>query len=325
MPSIVCVVVHPSRIVREGLTSMLATSPFEPACTASSTEDVPSAIAGAGEQVLVLIGVRKGSDLAEALSAAKAGFPDAHLVVFGDSGKHDFVTAALALGATSFVDENIATSALVKELELVALGEPVVSVYILKQLLGSAVEVPQPANTQEEAEQNLPLCAVEVPQPQDTQGQAEQKLPLCAVEVPQPANTQGHAEQKLPLCAVEVSQPANTQGQAEQKLPLCAVEVSQPANTQGQVEQKLPLCAVEVPQLANIQGQAEQKPRLSGREAAILDALVEGASNKLIACQLKITEATVKVHVKAILRKIRGQESNPGGNLGIEPPSPRAA
>ena len=283
MPSVVCVVVHPSRIVREGLTSMLARSPFEPACTAPSTADVPSAIAGAGEQVLVLIGVRMGSDLAEALSAAKAGFPDAHLVVFGDSGKRDLVTAALELGATSFVDENIATSALVKELELVALGEPVVSVYILKQLLDSAVEVPQPANTQEEADQKLLLYAVEVPQPADTQGQAEQKLPFCAIELPQPADTQGQAEQKLPFCAIELPQPADIQGQAEQKLPLCAVEVPQPANTQGQ---------------------AEQKQRLSGREAAILNALVEGASNKLIAYQLKITEATVKVHVKAILRKI---------------------
>ena len=46
-------------------------------------------------------------------------------------------------------------------------------------------------------------------------------------------------------------------------------------------------------------------PQLSGREAAILNALIQGAPNKLIACQLKITEATVKVHVKAILRKIR--------------------
>jgi two-component system nitrate/nitrite response regulator NarL len=33
--------------------------------------------------------------------------------------------------------------------------------------------------------------------------------------------------------------------------------------------------------------------------------LIQGAPNKLIACQLKITEATVKVHVKAILRKIQ--------------------
>jgi DNA-binding CsgD family transcriptional regulator len=46
-------------------------------------------------------------------------------------------------------------------------------------------------------------------------------------------------------------------------------------------------------------------PHLSSREAAILDGLVQGAPNKVIAHQLNITEATVKVHVKAILRKIR--------------------
>ena len=150
-----------------------------------------------------------------------------------------------------------------------------------------------------------------MPQPADTQGQAEQKLPFCAVEVPQPADTQGQAEQKLPFCAVGAPQPADTQGQAEQKLPFCAVEVPQPADTQGQAEQKLPFCAVEVPQPANTQGHAEQKQRLSGREAAILSALVEGASNKLIAYQLKITEATVKVHVKAILRKISESRIEP--------------
>ena len=32
---------------------------------------------------------------------------------------------------------------------------------------------------------------------------------------------------------------------------------------------------------------------------------MQGAPNKVIAYQLRITEATVKVHVKAILRKIR--------------------
>jgi two-component system nitrate/nitrite response regulator NarL len=36
----------------------------------------------------------------------------------------------------------------------------------------------------------------------------------------------------------------------------------------------------------------------------ILGCLREGAPNKLIARKLKITEATIKVHVKAILRKI---------------------
>ena len=44
--------------------------------------------------------------------------------------------------------------------------------------------------------------------------------------------------------------------------------------------------------------------KLSAREAQILGCLREGAPNKLIARKLGITEATIKVHVKAILRKI---------------------
>lgn len=44
--------------------------------------------------------------------------------------------------------------------------------------------------------------------------------------------------------------------------------------------------------------------KLSPREAEILGCLREGAPNKLIARKLDITEATIKVHVKAILRKI---------------------
>ena len=43
---------------------------------------------------------------------------------------------------------------------------------------------------------------------------------------------------------------------------------------------------------------------LSPREQEILQALVTGASNKMIAYKLGITEATVKVHLKTLLRKI---------------------
>jgi two-component system, NarL family, nitrate/nitrite response regulator NarL len=46
-------------------------------------------------------------------------------------------------------------------------------------------------------------------------------------------------------------------------------------------------------------------PRLSSREKGILRCLAEGDSNKVIARKVEIAEATVKVHVKAILRKIR--------------------
>jgi len=213
MSSIVSVVVHPSRIFREGLTSILAKTPFAPACSAANTENLPSRIVDAGEQVLVIIGVPEGSNLAAALGAAKITFPGAHVVVVGDASNDEIVTTALALGATSFVDENVATSSFIKELELVTQGEPVISVLILKRLLGRGSE---------------PLC--------------EEALVIPTTDAPQPPDTQHEAESRL---------------------------------------------------------------QLSGREAAILNGLVQGASNKVIAYQLKITEATVKVHVKAILRKIR--------------------
>jgi two-component system nitrate/nitrite response regulator NarL len=45
--------------------------------------------------------------------------------------------------------------------------------------------------------------------------------------------------------------------------------------------------------------------RLSDREAQILHFLTRGASNKLIARELGVAEATIKVHVKAILRKVK--------------------
>ena len=48
----------------------------------------------------------------------------------------------------------------------------------------------------------------------------------------------------------------------------------------------------------------ERGPRLSERERFILGRIIEGDSNKHVARRLNIAEATVKVHVKAILRKI---------------------
>jgi two-component system nitrate/nitrite response regulator NarL len=50
---------------------------------------------------------------------------------------------------------------------------------------------------------------------------------------------------------------------------------------------------------------AEGMGKLSKREAQILHCLTQGASNKLIARDLGVAEATVKVHIKAILRKVK--------------------
>ena len=198
-----------------GLKAILADSPFSPVC-ASSTDEVPSTIGAAGEQILVLMGVREAANLAQAFSAAKASFPDAPIVVIGATCDHILVNTALDVGATTFIDENVATSTLIAELELVAQGEPVISVVIIKRLLGQT-----PAEASQQAAALITVHSAE------------------------------HEDED--------------------------------------------------------EDEARPGPQLSGREAAILNALVQGKANKVIAYQLSITEATVKVHVKAILRKIRVQ------------------
>jgi two-component system, NarL family, nitrate/nitrite response regulator NarL len=54
-------------------------------------------------------------------------------------------------------------------------------------------------------------------------------------------------------------------------------------------------------------GQIGHLNGLSGREMQILGCLLKGAQNKQIAQELKIADSTVKVHIKAILKKIHVQ------------------
>ncbi len=68
---------------------------------------------------------------------------------------------------------------------------------------------------------------------------------------------------------------------------------------------------------------------LSDRETQILSCLVAGNSNKMIANRLAITEATVKVHMKSLLRKIkvnnRTQAAIWAVNHGLSPMNSMAA
>ena len=56
---------------------------------------------------------------------------------------------------------------------------------------------------------------------------------------------------------------------------------------------------------------------LSEREILVLRCLCSAMSNKLIARECKISEANVKVHVKAILRKIRGKNRTEAAIWGL--------
>jgi two-component system, NarL family, nitrate/nitrite response regulator NarL len=65
--------------------------------------------------------------------------------------------------------------------------------------------------------------------------------------------------------------------------------------------------SAQKPKLMVISGDPAAANRFSERERQILRLLTTGASNKLIARELGLAEATVKVHLKAVLRKVRAE------------------
>jgi two-component system, NarL family, nitrate/nitrite response regulator NarL len=82
----------------------------------------------------------------------------------------------------------------------------------------------------------------------------------------------------------------------------------------------------------NLSSEAALRTRgVSGREGEILRSLLSGHSNKMIARQLGISEATVKVHLKAVMRKINAQNRTQvavwglANGFGEEPVGPQLA
>ena len=65
-------------------------------------------------------------------------------------------------------------------------------------------------------------------------------------------------------------------------------------------------------------GNAAPVQNLTNRESDILSCLTDGSSNKLIARQLGITEATVKIHMKSLIRKIGVQNRTQAALWAIE-------
>lgn len=77
-----------------------------------------------------------------------------------------------------------------------------------------------------------------------------------------------------------------------------------PAEEFDSGKRSTPASEIGDPQRSMTHGVSGRDPQLSQRERQILIRLAEGDSNKQIARLCNITESTVKVHLKAILRKI---------------------
>ena len=204
MRSVPIVLIERSRLVREGLEKILSGTMFRVAATAPTPGDLRATLPADLRGLMIILGV--GDDdhsPAEEIEALRHRFADSRIVILADHYELAPLAEALRLSVNGYLSKSISSQALIKALELVALGEGIFPSSILAQLGGSRE---MPAQLLLEAPEERPLR-----------------------------------------------------------------------------------------QWASV---------LSDRETQILRGLIEGQSNKTIARAFDIMEATVKVHVKAILRKI---------------------
>jgi two-component system nitrate/nitrite response regulator NarL len=193
-------------LLRSGLQSILRGEPFAPAVIASTADATQVHDVASGSALVLIEASQSISHLLDVIRRVKEQSPKARIVALADRFDLDFVRLGHQAGVDGFCSAASAPEVLIKSLELVMLGEPVIPSGVLHSIAGGAFDCPQ-----------------------------------------------------------------------------------QPPREHGS----------EVPNFPDLMG-----CKLSARETQILNCLQQGAPNKAIARRLDVAEATVKVHIKGILRKI---------------------
>jgi two-component system nitrate/nitrite response regulator NarL len=215
--------VEPNALVREGLNRILRAARFGTLrSTPALRDDTDISTPPRHKHALLVVGPGNDADaVARQIGLFRERETEGRVAVVANQYRQGDVLSAIRAGANAYFVEITDTQALVKSLELVALGETLLPAEILPLLLERG---------------DLP---------------SSHEAPLDSV-------------------ALTTSRDSD-----------------------------VTMAAREAPVLTR------SGRNFSPQERRILHYLVEGHSNKVIARKIDIAEATVKVHVKAILRKIR--------------------
>jgi two-component system, NarL family, nitrate/nitrite response regulator NarL len=241
------IVTHPCSMFRHGLRQALPKSRFRPIRLFSTlTDDVERNLQSAEDGIWVLGAKQFGPDTEDLVREVRESNRALKVVVLAATQREDEIIRALSAGVSGFLSQDISSDHLLKSLELILLGETVISPRWITRLTEAR-------------------CKAEV------NGGIGVSTPTAYL----PANpgSDSNAMNAPPIGGVPVESCSESQGAAARGL--------------------------------------------SRRELLILRSLTEGASNKVIARKLVITESTVKVHMKAILRKLRLQNRTQAGHARI--------
>jgi DNA-binding NarL/FixJ family response regulator len=245
---ILTILVVPKTLLREGLVSLLSGTNYKPDISVSCMHDLARERKAKLEQgpvqacKLFILSrdalTKPGSDtLLPELTSLRREHPGCRVLVLCDSFDFADAMAALRAGANGYLINTLTVDALVKSLDLVMLGETVLSSEFAQAVSDDSKRLP-----------NIVLPPAET-------------LSLLRLE----------AEDLL----WDTAEPLS--------MPMIDDDDFMPCQ----------------------QADPDEARQLSRRETAILRRLIQGDSNKRIAREIGVAEATVKTHIKAILRKIR--------------------
>lgn len=209
--SILTILVISKALIREGLASLLASTNYKPVTSVSSIAELDRELdfaAGVGLFIIDRNALAQTSELAlSEISTLREQHPNSRVLVLSDVFDFSDVLAVLQGGAAGYLMNTLTSETLIKSLDLVMLGETVLTAEFVRAL-------------------------------GEMRG--------------------GHGEMAAPHSDATCHHLEHVAGH-----------------------------------------------QLSSRETAILSRLIQGESNKHIARAIGVAEATVKTHIKAILRKIR--------------------
>lgn len=273
------VLIESNSLLREGLKRILVDGGFEILHSVSRVSDLPDDLSSDSVkdvELKVVLRIGDASQTCRDVRAVRDRLASAVVVVLGDKAGLDMTFQALAAGASAYLDDVTDCEALYKSIELASEGRAVISLdrksgSHLHKAASYAVGV---------GVQGAPAVAPPIASGHDNATLHEAGTSDSVSGGPDSGDAGGGGDSDV------VSGGS---------VPLCSLENKDPGRGRD----------AHTGEGGQLGGGEFAAPSLSPRESAILDLLREGAPNKVIARRLSLTESTVKVHLKAILRKIR--------------------
>ena len=216
------IVVEPNELMRHALIDVIVQSGCSNYAAFATIEEMEAGIETDGSDAVLLVNLGDDADsTAQGIGDLKSRYPASQVVLLSNTYSNSHMLSAMNAGASGYLLTSMSSEVLIKSLDIIPLGQPIIPKEALELIVNSEAEA------------------------------AKEAPPVRVPPSPLPSNL------------------------------------------------------------------------LSDRELVVLRCLGRAMSNKLIARECHITESTVKVHVKAILRKIKGKNRTEAAifafDHGLEP------